>query len=61
MYFKQIVLWKYEAPVYCIREFFQSFGNMTHSHEIRNFLGVLLKIGIMYMTEILQWFNEKKE
>jgi hypothetical protein len=25
--------------------FFQDFGNMTHTHRIGNFSGVLLKIG----------------
>jgi hypothetical protein len=44
-----------------IRDFFQDFGNMTHTHDIGNFSVVLLKIGKKCMTEILQCLNECKQ
>jgi hypothetical protein len=37
-----------------LRDFFQDFGNMTHTHGIGNFSSILLKIGKKCMTEILQ-------
>ena len=36
------------------REFSLYFGNMTHTREIGNFSGVLLRIGKTYKTQILQ-------
>jgi hypothetical protein len=37
-----------------IQGFFKDFGSMTHTHGIGNFSGILLKIGKICMTEILQ-------
>jgi hypothetical protein len=38
--------YKYLAKKYAkFRDFFQYFGNMTHTHAIGNFSSALLKIG----------------
>jgi hypothetical protein len=48
--------------VICIfRDFFQDFGNTTHTHGIGNFSAVLLKIGEKCVTEILQSLNGCKQ
>ena len=43
--------------VVALQGFFQYLGNMTRTHGIGNFSGVLLtKFGKKYITEILKWF-----
>jgi hypothetical protein len=43
------------------RDFFQDFRNMTYTHGLGNFSGVLLKIEKKCMTEILQRLNGCKQ